>query len=57
MMECKVCGVRTAHDWTNGTCIHCDWFLGEGYTKEEIRTKMIKQTIKNNHDALKRLTD
>jgi hypothetical protein len=37
---CKICGVVMAQNWSNGICIHCDWYLGEGYSEEQIKDIM-----------------
>jgi hypothetical protein len=44
-MNCKICGVKMAENWASGICCHCDWHLGEGYTKREIKEilKKIKE--------------
>jgi hypothetical protein len=42
MDHCTICGVKLAQKWSNGLCIFCDWYIGEGYSEEQIKL-MIKE--------------
>lgn len=47
--QCSTCGVTMEHNWSSGICVHCDFHLGMGYTKEVIKQLIKNQKGGNNH--------